>query len=186
MDNEGNNKPNKEILQESIKKRVDPVIVENKRRHSEELASVGITILESLSGLKRVDNSTTEYDDFGLDIIHGLPRKEVEYEFDRILDSGLHPSFTMKHSEVIKALHSNIEVAYDKHRDMDLFEQFISHLSSEDAIFTNFSKLKLHKYAEANPVKLIELLKTLVSSKDFKGKCEVCSYKNRLIRTLKN
>ena len=145
------------------------------REHFEQMANIASTILGGLSGIRNVDNIITDYSSINENTIRELRLDEDEYEFDRVLDKGIYQPLTMRHSEVITELHNNIEEAYDKYRDMDLFEHFITHLSAEHTALTELDILKLHKYATAYPLELINLLKWLVLKKVFKGVCPICS-----------
>ena len=102
---------------------------------------------------------------------------EDEYEYDRADDEqypGEIVPFTLHLQEVRKSLHHNIEKAYDRHRNYDLFDYFLIHLTSSIPGFPNPDKADLHKLADASPLKLIDNLKMLALKKDFKGKCPVC------------
>lgn len=129
-----------------------------KRKHFYQLSRVAKTILsEGLAGIKQIG--------------------EDRYEYDRA-DDEKHPGeivpFTMNLEEVKKSLHQNIENAYDKYRNYDLFEYFLVHLTSSIPDFPNPDKADLHKLADTSTLKLIDALKMLALRKDFKGKCNVC------------
>ncbi len=100
---------------------------------------------------------------------------EGSYEYDRFDDGyGGIGSFTMNYQDIVTQLHQNIEKAYDKHRNYDMFDYFLIHLTSSIPGFPNPDKADLHKLADTSPLELIEALKMSALKKDFKGKCPVC------------
>jgi hypothetical protein len=128
------------------------------KAHLNQLSRVAKTLLsEGLSGINRTG--------------------EDEYEYDRADDdqyAGEIVPFTMNLEEIKKSLHQNIENAYDKHRNYDLFDYFLIHLTSSIPNFPNPDKADLHKLANTSPLELIASLKMLALKRDFKGKCNVC------------
>ncbi len=125
-----------------------------KWEHLRELARVAEAMLGWLGGLRRINDD--------------------EYEFDRVEDSGLLVPLTVDRKGIIEALHLNIEKAYDAFRSMGLFDLFVTHLQAENPTFGELDKGRLHEWADASPMELIELLKTLALGRTFKGTCLVC------------
>jgi len=152
----------KRVLKAQLEKEIDPIMIERKRQHIKDLTKVAQTLLSGgLSGIKLT--------------------KDGRYEYDRANDEqypgGVVPITTNREEGIeplVKQLHINIEKAYDKHRNYDLFEYFLVHLTSSIPGFPNPDKADLHKLADASPLKLIAALKMLALKKDFKGKCPVC------------
>jgi len=134
------------------------------KEHYDELAEVAITIMGPLAGLKPMWN---------------LPAKDGDievFEIDRAdnLGDNVIDSVIIRSEHIPDALSGGIEKAYDMHRDFNLFDCFLSHLSKEDVALADLDKSKLQQYAKASPMELIDLLKGLALIKDFKGKCEIC------------
>jgi hypothetical protein len=124
--------------------------------HFNQLSRVANTLLYGgLRGIKQIGNKEQEYD-----------RYEDGY--------GGIGSFTMPYQDLITQLHQNIEKAYDRHRNYNLFDNFLLHLTSSISGFPNPDKADLHILANTSPMELIDTLKILAHQKDFMGKCPAC------------
>lgn len=143
-----------EVLLEDLKKRADPVIAKKREEHYNQLAEVAEDILGLLSRMK--------------------PRNDGKYEYGKRDLDGYINTFAGSRKDLIEQLHSNIENAEKKHQEMNLFERFLVHLTSETPASPTPNISELYKYADSNPVELVELLNILAQRKFFIGKCRVC------------
>lgn len=144
----------KRVLKAQLEKEVDPIVIESKKRHFDDMANVAKDILGLLSRLK--------------------PIGDGKYEFASLDVDGYTTTFVGNRKDLLEQLHSNIESAEKKHQEMNLFERFLVHLTAETPVFSNPNISELHRYVDANPEELTELLKVLAQRKTFKGKCPVC------------
>ena len=134
-----------EILKEHVKRQIDPIIVEQRKQHYNELAEIASSFLE-----RNLDQ-----------IAYDATDEDQEYD----LDTG--ESLTRK--ELIARLTDNIFQACDKYERYRVMDWLASHLEP-----VYLSGKDLFAFIETRPIEFIKIIRTLATRKTFKGKCDVC------------
>lgn len=152
----------KKVQEIQLKKELDPIVAERKKKHMGQLSKIAKSILGPLSGVvlsQYIDEDGAE---------------KYDYEWDRVDDNGIRKAITITHEELVQGLIANIQGNYDKYRGEKLYTHFLTHLQIEIPDLSNSSMSALMKYAKASPLELIESLELLAQKKTFKGKCAIC------------
>ena len=146
-----------EILQEYVKKKVDPVITKRMDDHFSDLASIAKALL--MNGLDSVSSPgwTTNRSQ---QVKYVIPNANAASQYDELT------------KEQLTSLLNNNIAAITKDKDWLFRHCFIPHLKSE---LPGELRTKLFfEIIEEQPYKLIETLRVLAAKKTFKGTCPAC------------
>jgi hypothetical protein len=145
-----------QVLEEHIKKRVDPVISQRRQEHFEHLADIANSLLSG--GLKDISEG---YDPDNHSTIYVI--------LDHYPDTDVAQQFTLK--GLIERLQDNLALTRQKFGDWDVMDCFQSHLKAESS---DVESKGIEVHVGKNPLELIATLRILSSRKVFKGICPVC------------
>lgn len=143
-----------EVLQQHVKKKVDPIISKRREEHFDRIADVATLLLAN--DLDSVTENPTREDQFGIfkyTIWHG--------------GSGL----GITHEQLSQLLDQNIESVSDQPNDAYDLDCLLSHLKDE---CPQIKSKGFGNFVKENPYKLIEALRIFIRRKTFKGTCPVC------------
>ena len=134
-----------DVITAQVKNRVDPVIIEQRKRHYYKLAEIANSFLAG--GLTKIPYDATDED----------------YIYD--LDTGE----SLIHNELITRLTDNVFHACDRYDRYRVMDWLAAHLESG-----YLSGKDLFVFIETKPIEFITIVRTLAESKTFKGTCPVC------------
>jgi len=140
-----------EVLQEHIKRKVDPIISRYRKEHFDHLADIANLLLAG------------DLDKILVDTVRGSSSRSDEYQI--LVNGSLE---TISQHELVMRLEGNMEAVFVKYGFWD-FGCFESHFKAEYSHCQNLAGL-----LESNPIELIEALRPLAQRKTFKGTCPVC------------
>jgi len=146
------------VLQDYVKRRVDPVISQRKEQHFSRLAEIANSLLSGR--LKDIQEIVDPADKDG-----SRPKYAVFTEYDVDVLAEFSPR------ELIDQLGKNLDLTCEKFGKWDVMGLFIPHLKAENAELESKGILTIIR---ENPLELIETLRILSSRRTFKGTCPVC------------
>jgi len=136
----------KKILEIELKKELDPIIVERRKQHFDDMVLIIRLIIKGLDKLSHTQ-------------LNG------RYE---IYEEGS-PNKKLNRDQIIAILEGNLSAAYQKHGDWNIDNNLLSHISAEYPAMQD-----LFGFISKNPTEFIDIIRTLVARKTFKGICPVC------------
>ena len=139
-----------EVLQEELKKRVDPIIAERRQQHFDQLAGIASTLLGEDIYKKEPDPSWEEYGG-------SLPPPLSDWMTNEQLTGQLRDNW------------DGALVTY-QYNQWD-FDCLVSHLKAE---YPEIVPLGLDEAIRDNPRELMQALRVVSRRKTFKGTCPVC------------
>ena len=144
-----------EVLQEHVRRRVDPVIARRREQHFSHLADIARVFLDD--GLDTVDCHTRATDSSTV----------TEYY---IGDSR--SSIVQVTKELLSyMLDANEEKVCLTHGERDIHVNFLPHLKAE---YTDIEDRGFNRVTAESPYELIEILRVLAERGTFQGTCPVC------------
>jgi len=135
----------KRVLRAKLEKEIDPIVVQSKQKHYEELTELAHALLED-----------------GLD--------NMEQDRDKLTLIEDHGQREITESELNAILIANKDIAIRKYTT-NRMENLVTHLVAENE---EMGIRGFDNYLAENPIDLIELLSLLCQKRTFKGKCRVC------------
>jgi hypothetical protein len=147
-----------QVLEEHIKKRVDPVISQRRQEHFSRLTDIADSLLSG-----RLKDIQEILDPGDKDASHPKYAVFTEYDVDVLEEYSL--------MELIDRLGHNLDGACYKFGKWDVMDFFMSHIKAENAELESKGILAAIR---DNPLGLIETLRILSSRGTFKGNCPVC------------
>jgi hypothetical protein len=147
------------VLEESVKRRVDPITIKARQDHFEYLTTISETLLSG--GLHDLNEIYDPEDKNSSKPLYAVIRRVPDYE----------PVESWSLDELRGKLRENINLSYDKFGESQVSQYFLPHLQSENP---ELSSKSLFTIVQKNPFGLIETLKVLVQRKTFSGTCPIC------------
>jgi len=145
------------VLQEYVRRRVDPVIVKAKQEHFEYLADISKTLLSG--GLH------------DLTLIYAPEDADCKHPLYAVLQHqpSVEPVESWTLDELRGRLRENLALAYDKFGESQVNSYYLPHLKEE---ITDLKSLNI--FIDDAPISFIETIKVLSNRKTFKGICPIC------------
>jgi hypothetical protein len=145
------------VLQEHVRRTVDPIIVKARQEHFEYLAGISNTLLSG--GLH------------DLTVIYTPEDTDCKHPLYAVLQHqpSVEPVESWTQDELSRRLKENLALAHDRFGESQVNSYYLSHLKAEIPDFKN-----LNTVIDDAPISYIETLKVLSNRRTFKGTCPVC------------
>jgi hypothetical protein len=141
-----------EVLEEYIKRKVDPVISQRRQEHFVRLGQIGQSLLKGYVGtVQRIGNNQQDYSYQLVDTDGGIYATNLQY--------------------LAETLEANEWYACRDFSDWDFFNSFIPHLIAESTLV---AEKGWEDAVTENPYEIIDLIRILSSRRTFKGTCPIC------------
>lgn len=136
-----------EVLQEHVKKKIDPIVVKRREEHFNYLAEI--------LGFIAPDKTTVI--------------ETVGSEYVITVANGKQTKLT--HEQLANSVKGFLEEAAKRYGHTDVYEYLLPHLEAEIA---ETEGKELNAFITENPLKFYKTLRFLADKKVFKGKCPIC------------